>query len=144
MVGVADIHGYLKPNEVFGEHRHCGYNPSILPNLYHSMLEGKGQKDAVAGRDGSSYAFTPSSSWWDTRFQFAYAPAELLLLNPGDVQFVHAIGPPPPDSPFTRDRNPRHNSIVFSTNGLRSVPSMLAGGDLDGENTTEREVWKGD
>ncbi|KAG8856325.1 hypothetical protein FRB96_006476 [Tulasnella sp. 330] len=53
--------------------------------------------------------------------------------HPGDAQFVYAIGAPPPDSPFTSNRNPRHNCVVFSTQGSRSVPSMLSGGDLDGD-----------
>ncbi|KAG8900742.1 hypothetical protein FRC00_011554 [Tulasnella sp. 408] len=49
----------------------------------------------------------------------------------GDVQFVEAIGAPPAGSPFDRERYT--NCVVFSTQGERSVPSMLAGGDLDGE-----------
>lgn len=49
----------------------------------------------------------------------------------GDVQFVEAIGAPPAGSPFTLERYT--NCVVFSTQGERSVPSMLAGGDLDGK-----------
>ncbi|KAG8991078.1 hypothetical protein FRB90_001471, partial [Tulasnella sp. 427] len=49
----------------------------------------------------------------------------------GDVQYVEAIGEPPLDSPFKRERFT--NCVVFSTQGTRSVPSMLAGGDLDGD-----------
>ncbi|KAG8915202.1 hypothetical protein FRC00_006647 [Tulasnella sp. 408] len=52
-------------------------------------------------------------------------------VHPGDVQFVEAIGIPPSGSPFERERYT--NCVVFSTQGERSVPSMLAGGDLDGD-----------
>ncbi|KIO25499.1 hypothetical protein M407DRAFT_210550, partial [Tulasnella calospora MUT 4182] len=52
-------------------------------------------------------------------------------VHPGDVQFVEAIGIPPAGSPFEHERYT--NCIVFSTQGERSVPSMLAGGDLDGD-----------
>ncbi|KIO24175.1 hypothetical protein M407DRAFT_213194 [Tulasnella calospora MUT 4182] len=51
-------------------------------------------------------------------------------VHPGDVQFVEAIGKPPTGSPFEHERY--YNCVVFSTRGDRSVPSMLAGGDLDG------------
>ncbi|KAG9008076.1 hypothetical protein FRB94_013733 [Tulasnella sp. JGI-2019a] len=95
LVGVADIHGYLKPNEVFV---------------------------CIKERDKRTV-------WLEGNLLVTRSPQA----HPGDVQFVHAIGQPPADSPFTPDRNPRHNSIVFSTNGDRSVPSMLAGGDLDGD-----------
>lgn len=36
-------------------------------------------------------------------------------IHPGDVQVVHAIGTPPPGSPFTRES--LRNTIVFSTKG---------------------------
>ncbi|KAG8912062.1 hypothetical protein FRC01_005314, partial [Tulasnella sp. 417] len=49
----------------------------------------------------------------------------------GDVQFVEAIGKPPAGSLFEDERYT--NCVVFSTQGERSVPSMLAGGDLDGD-----------
>ncbi|KAG9048828.1 hypothetical protein FS837_011911 [Tulasnella sp. UAMH 9824] len=52
-------------------------------------------------------------------------------VHPGDVQFVEAIGKPPTGSPFEHERY--YNCVVFSTQGERSVPSMLAGGDLDGD-----------
>ncbi|KAG9018984.1 hypothetical protein FRB90_007564 [Tulasnella sp. 427] len=52
-------------------------------------------------------------------------------VHPGDLQYVDAIGKPPPGSPF--DHEPLTNCIVFSTQGTRSIPSMLAGGDLDGD-----------
>ena len=77
-------------------------------------------------------------------------------IHPGDVQVVHAIGRPPPGSPFERES--LRNGVVFSIHGqypsytLRSglsahlaypghrpLPSCLGGGDLDGDvyNLTE-------
>ncbi|KAG8906417.1 hypothetical protein FRB99_006919 [Tulasnella sp. 403] len=92
-LGVADVHGYLGPNEVF---------------------------ICIQNRD-------------ERRF---YIEGKVLVtrspqVHPGDVQFVHAIGRPPKDSPFAQERF--YNCLVFSTKGDRSVPSMLAGGDLDGD-----------
>ncbi|KAG8900740.1 hypothetical protein FRC00_011552 [Tulasnella sp. 408] len=52
-------------------------------------------------------------------------------VHPGDVQFVEAIGKPPTGSVFEHERY--YNCVVFSIQGERSVPSMLAGGDLDGD-----------
>ncbi|KAG8971334.1 hypothetical protein FRC05_011326 [Tulasnella sp. 425] len=52
-------------------------------------------------------------------------------VHPGDVQFVEAIGDPPPESPFTFEKLP--NCVVFSSLGDRCIPSMLSGGDLDGD-----------
>ncbi|KAJ9497555.1 hypothetical protein H2202_006979 [Exophiala xenobiotica] len=49
-------------------------------------------------------------------------------LHPGDVQVVDAVAPPP-DSPLWDLRN----CIVFSQKGSRDLPSMLSGGDLDGD-----------
>jgi RNA-dependent RNA polymerase len=70
------------------------------------------------------------------------------IIHPGDVQVVHAIGPPPEGSPFQNE--PLVNTIVFSVNGnvqirtlanllftvfagTRPLPSCLGGGDLDGD-----------
>jgi len=71
-------------------------------------------------------------------------------IHPGDIQMVHAIGRPPPNSPFFEERLP--NSVVFSIKGKaeefdgrfvsqlhrtplgdRPLPSYLGGGDLDGD-----------
>ncbi|CCM00938.1 uncharacterized protein FIBRA_02985 [Fibroporia radiculosa] len=52
-------------------------------------------------------------------------------IHPGDVQVVHAIGPPPPGSPF--EKEPLPNTVVFSIKGGRPLPSYLGGGDLDGD-----------
>ncbi|PCH33549.1 RdRP-domain-containing protein [Wolfiporia cocos MD-104 SS10] len=52
-------------------------------------------------------------------------------IHPGDVQVVHAIGRPPPGSPFERES--LRNSVVFSIHGDRPLPSYLGGGDLDGD-----------
>lgn len=52
-------------------------------------------------------------------------------IHPGDVRVVHAIGGPPEGSPFAAE--PLPNTVVFSTSGARPLPSMLGGGDLDGD-----------
>ncbi len=68
-------------------------------------------------------------------------------IHPGDVRVVNAIGAPPEGSPFAAE--PLPNTVVFSTSGKyrfslfkvftnsfigpRPVPSMLGGGDLDGD-----------
>jgi RNA-dependent RNA polymerase len=44
---------------------------------------------------------------------------------------VRAIGEPPSDAPAGLKR--LTNCVVFSCKGERSLPSMLAGGDLDGD-----------
>lgn len=49
-------------------------------------------------------------------------------LHPGDVQLVEAVTVPP-DSPLYK----LHNCVVFSQQGERDLPSMLSGGDLDGD-----------
>ncbi|KAK6495086.1 hypothetical protein TWF481_003114 [Arthrobotrys musiformis] len=49
-------------------------------------------------------------------------------LHPGDIQVVEAIEVPY-DSPL-RDLK---NCVVFSQRGVRDLPSMLSGGDLDGD-----------
>ena len=49
-------------------------------------------------------------------------------LHPGDVRTVNAVDVPA-DSPLGRV----HNCIVFSQYGVRDLPSMLSGGDLDGD-----------
>ncbi|CAE6450557.1 unnamed protein product [Rhizoctonia solani] len=55
------------------------------------------------------------------------------VIHPGDAQVVWAIGEPPEDSPFYGEGNNLPNMVVFSTRGLRPVPNMLGGGDLDGD-----------
>ncbi|TKA75094.1 hypothetical protein B0A49_03357 [Cryomyces minteri] len=49
-------------------------------------------------------------------------------MHPGDVQVVKAVDVPA-DSPL----NALHNCVVFSAKGERDLPSMLSGGDLDGD-----------
>lgn len=49
-------------------------------------------------------------------------------MHPGDVQIVNAVAVPP-NSPLKSLRN----TIVFSQQGCRDLPSMLSGGDLDGD-----------
>ena len=49
-------------------------------------------------------------------------------LHPGDIRGAKAVVPPP-KSPL----NALHNCVVFSQHGERDLPSMLSGGDLDGD-----------
>lgn len=49
-------------------------------------------------------------------------------LHPGDVQVVNAVAVPD-NSPLKR----LSNVVVFSQHGARDLPSMLSGGDLDGD-----------
>ena len=49
-------------------------------------------------------------------------------LHPGDFQMVNAVAIPP-GSP----NNQLHNCVIFSQHGIRDIPSMLSGGDLDGD-----------
>lgn len=49
-------------------------------------------------------------------------------LHPGDVQLVEAVEPPS-NSPLMS----LTNCICFSQKGYRDLPSMLSGGDLDGD-----------
>ncbi|KAJ3717044.1 RNA dependent RNA polymerase-domain-containing protein [Lentinula raphanica] len=53
------------------------------------------------------------------------------VIHPGDCQIAKAIGPPPPGSCF--DHEPLINTVVFPIKGSRPMPSMLGGGDLDGD-----------
>jgi len=49
-------------------------------------------------------------------------------LHPDDVQLVQAVILPQSSALWNL-----RNCIVFSQNGLRDLPSMLSGGDLDGD-----------
>ncbi|QSS62630.1 RNA-dependent RNA polymerase [Histoplasma capsulatum] len=49
-------------------------------------------------------------------------------MHPGDVQIARAVDVPA-DSPLRQ----LHNCIAFSQHGHRDLPSMLSGGDLDGD-----------
>lgn len=49
-------------------------------------------------------------------------------LHPGDIQIVNAVDVPS-DSPLRK----LHNCVAFSQHGERDLPSMLSGGDLDGD-----------
>ncbi|KAE9382198.1 RdRP-domain-containing protein [Stipitochalara longipes BDJ] len=49
-------------------------------------------------------------------------------LHPGDVQLAEGVMPPP-DSPLLK----LSNCVCFSQKGARDLPSMLSGGDLDGD-----------
>lgn len=50
-------------------------------------------------------------------------------LHPGDIQLVNAVNINEPNHPLTL----LHNCVVFSQHGARDLPSMLSGGDLDGD-----------
>ncbi|KAG8818545.1 hypothetical protein FRC18_012430 [Serendipita sp. 400] len=52
-------------------------------------------------------------------------------VHPGDARMVQAIGEPPEDAP--RGLRELTNCVVFPCAGERSLPDMLAGGDLDGD-----------
>ncbi|KAF5377659.1 hypothetical protein D9615_005257 [Tricholomella constricta] len=93
LVGVADIHKFLKEGEIFA----C-VKPTHDEVIY---LEGP----VLISRSPT--------------------------IHPGDVQMVHAIGPPPDGSCFSKERLP--NTVVFSVLGSRPLPSCLGGGDLDGD-----------
>ncbi|KAL1748886.1 RNA dependent RNA polymerase-domain-containing protein [Schizophyllum fasciatum] len=94
LVGVADVHRYLREGEIFA----C-----VKPHDSNKVeyLEG----DILISRSPT--------------------------IHPGDVQVVRAIGLPPAGSPFSHE--PLHNTVVFSVRGHRPLPSMLGGGDLDGD-----------
>ncbi|KAL8871665.1 MAG: hypothetical protein Q9174_002555 [Haloplaca sp. 1 TL-2023] len=49
-------------------------------------------------------------------------------LHPGDVQYVEAV-----DVPQYSPLRAVHNCVVFSSKGIRDLPSQLSGGDLDGD-----------
>ena len=105
LVGVADVHGWLQPNEVFA----CFVDQRTKGLEY---LEG----DMVI-----------------TRYQFPFYLIIFHYLNrhrspvihPGDVQIVRAIGKPPPGSPF--EKEPLPNAVVFSIKGITSSLLLVAG-----------------
>ncbi|KAI4527022.1 RdRP-domain-containing protein [Schizophyllum commune Loenen D] len=94
LVGVADVHKYLGPGEIF-----VCIRPSDSNEV--TYLEG----DVVISRSPT--------------------------IHPGDVQVVRAIGRPKAGSPFAKE--PLANTVVFSVRGTRPLPTMLGGGDLDGD-----------
>lgn len=49
-------------------------------------------------------------------------------LHPGDIQLVNAV-----DVPVNNPNRQLSNVVVFSKWGARDLPSMLSGGDLDGD-----------
>lgn len=49
-------------------------------------------------------------------------------LHPGDVQVVNAV-----NVPINSNLRNLHNCVCFSQHGSRDLPSMLSGGDLDGD-----------
>lgn len=49
-------------------------------------------------------------------------------MHPGDFQFVTAV-----DVPRESQNEKLYNCVIFSQHGSRDIPSMLSGGDLDGD-----------
>ncbi|KAF8686499.1 RdRP protein [Rhizoctonia solani] len=73
-----------------------------------------------------------NSGMADVRYlEGRYLVTRSPVIHPGDAQVVWAIGKPPTDSPFYGEGNNLPNIVVFSTRGVRSIPSMLGGGDLE-------------
>ena len=104
LVGVADVHGWLAPDEVFA----CIANRKTRKLEY---LEG----DMVITRCGC-YSHMPVNHLSSSR-----SP----VIHPGDVQIVKAIGSPPPGSPF--EHEPLPNAVVFSIKGMinHSIGSLV-------------------
>ncbi|KAL8671050.1 MAG: hypothetical protein Q9168_004443 [Polycauliona sp. 1 TL-2023] len=71
--------------------------------------------------------------WVNQRGHTEYASGTVLVtkspaLAPGDIQTAQAVSITE-DSPLSA----LHNCIVFSSKGVRDLPSQLSGGDLDGD-----------
>jgi hypothetical protein len=81
------------------------------------LLE-EGQIFCVVNIDGTTQAIVKK------RLVISRAPA----LHPGDIQVVEGV-----NVPFGSPLEKLRNCIVFSQKGQRDLPSMLSGGDLDGD-----------
>lgn len=124
LVGVVDVHNYLKEGEIFGARKF----PDQFKLLTNELAA------CVKSRDSQKF----------------YLEGPVLItrspvIHPGDVQMVHAIGRPPTDSPFIHEDLP--NCVVFSIRGGhthltsychvslclgdRSLGSCLGGGARD-------------
>jgi hypothetical protein len=92
------------------------------------IVDADGEPRVITGREGRKVIITRS-------------PA----LHPGDIQLAYAVAVPE-SSPLMQLRN----CICFSQKGSRDLPSMLSGGDLDGDmyhiifdiNAQPKEVFK--
>lgn len=81
----------------------------------------EGQIFCIIEEDGEAKVITRSD---DSKVIITRSPA----LHPGDIQLAKAVTVPA-DSPLMQLRN----CICFSQKGSRDLPSMLSGGDLDGD-----------
>jgi hypothetical protein len=81
----------------------------------------EGQIFCIVDVDGESKVFTARDGG---KVVITRSPA----LHPGDIQLAKAVTVPN-DSPLMKLRN----CICFSQKGSRDLPSMLSGGDLDGD-----------
>ncbi|KEP52476.1 RNA-dependent RNA polymerase [Rhizoctonia solani 123E] len=96
----------------------CDEANYLRPRLIYACVQEFDQRSGVA----------------DVRYlEGRYLVTRSPVIHPGDAQVVWAIGKPPQDSPFYGEGNHLPNMVVFSTRGLRPVPNMLGGGDLDGD-----------
>jgi RNA-dependent RNA polymerase len=97
LVGVADVHGYLREGEIFG-------------SLYRSVF--------IAYRIADIFISTACIRY--PHQEPFYLEGDVLItrspaIHPGDVQMVRAIGVPPANSPFAHEKLP--NCVVFATRG---------------------------
>ncbi|KIM20750.1 hypothetical protein M408DRAFT_333825 [Serendipita vermifera MAFF 305830] len=82
-------------------------------------------------KEGEIYAYVCTI---DGKKQYIEGPVMISrspTVHPGDARMVRAIGKPPENAPAGLAR--LTNCVVFSCKGERSLPSMLGGGDLDGD-----------
>ncbi|KAG8758387.1 hypothetical protein FRC14_000156 [Serendipita sp. 396] len=82
-------------------------------------------------KEGQIFAHVCAS---DGRKEYVTGPVLISrspTVHPGDARMVWAIGEPPEDAP--RGLRELTNCVVFPCKGERSLPDMLAGGDLDGD-----------
>jgi hypothetical protein len=110
LVGVADEYDYLEADEIYGELFIRDRTWLIEVLLKAHVCTTDGRREYIEGDVLISRSPT---------------------VHPGDARMVRAIGEPPPNAPPGLRR--LTNCVVFSCKGERSLPSMLAGGDLDGD-----------
>ncbi|KAF8267893.1 RdRP-domain-containing protein [Lactarius quietus] len=94
--------------------------------------EGLKEEDVYTLKPGMIYACVQESAQEDPIFlKGACLISRGLVIHPGDVQRVYAVGEPPKDKIcFFRGLK---NVVVLPAVGDRSLASCLAGGDLDGD-----------
>lgn len=70
LVGVADVHGYLEPHQIFGEYPRDIYHSAPLsdPSMTNdSLCQSKKQKSGVLRGQGPCDSVSSGSSWYVTR-----------------------------------------------------------------------------